>query len=289
MIVSRPLTYRRARPGDWAVISDLADHAQRVHTHLDWQPVNEWLGRQPFLLAMDGEAVVGALACPPDPPHVGWIRLLAVADSLPVGDVLRALWPPARADLEHQGARASAALAIEAWVSAPLEAQGFRKVNEVIVLRRRRGPTPDVWGGPIAGRLRRARDRDLAAIEAVDRLAFEPLWQISAQALRAALTQAYYATVVERDDRILGYQISTAGRGAGHLARLAVAPAAQGEGLGSVLVRDALRFFERRGAAEVTVNTQQDNSASLAVYRRFGFSPTGESYAALQITLAGQR
>ena len=75
----------------------------------------------------------------------------------------------------------------------------------------------------------------------------------------------------------------------GHLARLAVRPDAQRKGIGTALVRDMLWQFERRGAERVTVNTQEDNQASLTLYQKAGFELTGESYPVFQYFLHPDR
>jgi ribosomal protein S18 acetylase RimI-like enzyme len=71
----------------------------------------------------------------------------------------------------------------------------------------------------------------------------------------------------------------------GHLARLAVSPDFQGLGVGYNLLFDLLKQFQRRGARCVTVNTQHDNYASLALYQKVGFTPTGETYPIYQLPL----
>jgi ribosomal protein S18 acetylase RimI-like enzyme len=43
-----------------------------------------------------------------------------------------------------------------------------------------------------------------------------------------------------------------------------------------------LSQFDRRGAQAVTVNTQQDNIASLSLYQKAGFRRTGEEYPVYQ-------
>ncbi|MBI3362889.1 MAG: GNAT family N-acetyltransferase, partial [Chloroflexi bacterium] len=73
--------------------------------------------------------------------------------------------------------------------------------------------------------------------------------------------------------------------GGAHLARLAVSPDYQGQGIAAALVADAVSYFERSHADRLTVNTQQDNYASLAVYKRLGFAPTGEMFGAWQMSL----
>lgn len=64
----------------------------------------------------------------------------------------------------------------------------------------------------------------------------------------------------------------------GHLARLAVHPYAQRHHIAHGLVRQMLARFGRMGTHRVTVNTQSDNAASLALYRSMGFKLTGNTF-----------
>jgi ribosomal-protein-alanine N-acetyltransferase len=81
---------------------------------------------------------------------------------------------------------------------------------------------------------------------------------------------------------MIGYQISTASPMGGHLARLAVRPQYQKNGIGYALVKDALDQFKRRGTLRVTVNTQKDNAVSLSLYLKAGFQSVGEEYPVYQ-------
>jgi [ribosomal protein S18]-alanine N-acetyltransferase len=104
--------------------------------------------------------------------------------------------------------------------------------------------------------------------------------------LEHAFRQAAIATVAEKDGLLVGYQISTANHSGGHLARLAVHPGYQGKGVGYTILRDLLAQFERRGARHVTVNTQDDNTASISLYEKAGFIATGENYQVYECNLA---
>jgi ribosomal protein S18 acetylase RimI-like enzyme len=68
----------------------------------------------------------------------------------------------------------------------------------------------------------------------------------------------------------------------GHLARLATHPEYQRQGIGCAILRDLLIQFKQRGAARITVNTQEDNLASIALYENAGFMRTGETYPVYQ-------
>ncbi|MFM8320336.1 MAG: GNAT family N-acetyltransferase, partial [Chloroflexota bacterium] len=124
---------------------------------------------------------------------------------------------------------------------------------------------------------------DLAQVLEIDRAAFPLLWQNSYAYLELAFNQAAVAGLALLDGRPVGYQISTATALGGHLARLAVLPELHGHGIGYALTADLLEQFLQRGARSVTVNTQQNNAASLALYEKIGFLRTGEEYPIYQI------
>jgi ribosomal protein S18 acetylase RimI-like enzyme len=279
---------RPALPADHSLLSRLLRSTPHCHTHLDWQPPEAWLGTRPFYLAFDGNKIVGALAATPDPPDVGWVRL-AAAEGAEIGAVLDALWQVTRETLIEMRVSQIVSMMVDDWFVQHLARWGFAHYTNVVVLARRHGATklPATPGWPpILGlasaprvRLRPAKAGDLPAIAEVDNAAFTPPWQYSLNVVQQALAHADCATMAEMNGRIAGYQISSGGRQGGHLARLAVRPEYQGQGVGRALVSEVIRYFEKRNAPRITVNTQSDNESSLAVYRSLGFELTGESYA----------
>lgn len=104
------------------------------------------------------------------------------------------------------------------------------------------------------------------------------LWHNPIDTLRAAFSKALFASIAEGDRGIIGYQITTGERQRAHLARLAVTPAAQGHGIGRFLVGDLLTRLLDHGIGKLSVNTQSDNGSSLALYKKLGFTRTGEQY-----------
>ncbi len=66
---------RPATTEDQNALSGLLNFHGAIHRHLDWKPTMDWLGKQPFWLMESDHHLLGALAIPPDPPHVAWVRL----------------------------------------------------------------------------------------------------------------------------------------------------------------------------------------------------------------------
>ena len=98
-------------------------------------------------------------------------------------------------------------------------------------------------------KIRAMRDDDLEVIESIDHASFPPIWQNSLAGLRKAYHQTGIRTVAVKDDKIIGYQISTTMTIYGHLARLAVHPEYQEQGIGYGLVYDLLKQFNILGQA----------------------------------------
>jgi ribosomal-protein-alanine N-acetyltransferase len=208
------------------------------------------------------------------PGGASWLRLAALSDGV-APSVLEQLWDRTEASLQARNAWPVAALGLERWIEPHLRSWGFAQTNDVITLchRGKHHSQPPL----VTVRLRDASHHDLPAIARVDEAAFESLWRHDEADLAHAQVAAVIFVVAELEGNIVGYQLSTQHGLNGHLARLAVDPGVQGQGIGRGLVSSALTFFEQRGIREVTVNTQRDNLASQRLYRRTGFESTNHS------------
>ena len=170
-----------------------------------------------------------------------------------------------------------AALVIGKWFETLLKSNDFEFLQEIIVLK---------WDQNIPVKpqmeknlfIRQMEYEDLPAVKQLDNICFPPLWQFSSDALRNAFLNSGYATIVENENQIVGYQISTESLSSAHLARIAVDPFARGKSIGLNIITDMLSHFKKNNINHITVNTQQDNLASQSLYRKTGFFPTEERY-----------
>lgn len=278
----REMVIREAKLDDQRRLANLLHFGSHVHRHLDWRQPLDWIGYQPFDIAEQNGDIQGALACPPDPPNVAWIRLFAVSQGASAEQIWDHLWLGALEKLRNlNGPVNVAVIPLQSWFRRLVELSDFVHSHQVIVLSWKRKPIPAERPRP-GMVLRPMLLGDLVGVEKVDAAAFGGVWQNSRSCLEVAFRQSASATVAESDGRIVGYQISTATPVGGHLARLAVQPEFQGMSIGYNLLRDMLSQFERRGATQVTVNTQQNNEVSLSLYSKLGFERTGEEYPVYQ-------
>lgn len=256
-------------------LDDLLYRSYHVHMHLDWHEAGDWLSVHAGLgrLAWHDNRLAGLLVVS-EPLHCsGWVRLAAVDDAFPARPVLEAMWRALLPDLRAAGLQTVTALVARAWLEDHLASLGFAYDEDVVTMQRSGPPPPTT---PVAGlALRPTAVADLALMAAVDHAAFAPPWQLSLADLSQALRIASSGTVAVIDGALVGYQISTLYRDGAHLARLAVAPAVQGQGVGAALVTDVIERFAQRGIATMTVNTQASNQRSQRLYRRLGFHHNG--------------
>lgn len=282
MAIPAVLKPRSAGEEDRSRLANLLHFETYVHRHLDWRRPLDWLGYEPYLILESGGKLLSALACPPDPPGVAWIRLFATTTRFDPGEAWASLWPQTLAELRATSVAHAAAIPLQDWFRSIIEASNFSHTYNVVVLDwqpEERAPLSD---SKSSAKIRLMTEADISGVVDVDRQAFAPLWQNSKEAVKLALKQAGLATLIEEGGHILAFQISTRGSQGLHLARLATHPEHQGRGLALALVSDLQQRVLRRGENLLTVNTQDNNDPSLALYEKLGFNLTKERFPVYQ-------
>lgn len=288
MIAQARLLTRAVTPTDLHKLANLVHFEAFIHRHLDYRHPLDWISQQPFCVLERHGEIIAALACPPDPPKIAWIRLFAVSSHIPTKLAWQELWSFARGQLENNGnVTWAAALPMHSWFSSLLEKSSFSQ-SQCIALLRWDGDKPPEQKQPAPASIRPMTLDDMQAVQFIDHAAFTPVWQNSFSYLELGFRQAIIATVAESFGKLVGYQISIETPIGGHLSRLAIDPAHHGKGIGYALLHDLLTQFERRGVRAITVNTQKDNLASLSLYRKAGFRLTGEEYPFYQLALGAE-
>jgi ribosomal protein S18 acetylase RimI-like enzyme len=178
-------------------------------------------------------------------------------------------------------------MATQPWLMALLRGSGFSDSGKVIAYCQQ-----PLKSWPATGPMEHIvplRAEDLPAVEALDRAAFEPPWQMDPDALRETRARSLLAAALEREGRIAGYLMAVATAHGVHLTRLAVDPPAQGRGYGRALTAYALNYFYGKGAPWITVNTQSGNLRSRRLYLSMGFSEMQETYPVVRIDLQPEK
>jgi ribosomal protein S18 acetylase RimI-like enzyme len=217
---------------------------------------------------------------------VAWVRLFVNSGRIPVQDSWKLLFEKVFSDLLQKRKFVIAAIVLQEWLRELLISSGFSSHQSIVMLERdggiatRKPLPPEIT-------LRAMMPYDLPSVADVDASAFELLWQNTYPVLERAYPQAVWPTVAEMEGQLIGYQLSTRNPLGVHLARLAVRPAMQGNGLGYALVADLAEQAGGHGINHLTVNTQSDNGISLTLYQHLGFRETGDRYQVYELHLLG--
>jgi len=188
-----------------------------------------------------------------------------------------------RERLRRQGFREVVTAAVGPSERDMFTADGFTDREQLHLLRhdlKTHMPEPPTK----AHAIRRGTRRDHPGVLAVDQATFDDFWQLDEDGLREAIdaTPVSRLRVVRgRDTMIIGYTVAGRSGEHGYLQRLAVAPSAQGTGLGAALVSDTLHWLRRRGSTVAWVNTQEANASALRLYERLGFEPAAHRLTVL--------
>jgi ribosomal protein S18 acetylase RimI-like enzyme len=281
MTVRRNIAVRRARPGDWLAIDALNRSARRKLPLLWWW--EEHLGDDLFVLVEQEGLVVGSLFVWPDESPVAWVRSAGLDDALDVDDWLDLTLPAVLDRLRDRGARKLAWMDYNGWAGPHLETHGFQVLTDVITLAKFDRALPSASAAGI--HIRPVSSADISAVAAVDQAAFTPHWWHSATTIRRRAAAASCFVIAKTENEVVGYAEGESHPPSAHLNRIAVHPAHQGHGIGTLLLADAVRTFWQSGAERVTLNTQNDNHHSQQLYCRFGFEPTGHVTTAWELQL----
>jgi [ribosomal protein S18]-alanine N-acetyltransferase len=276
-MVTLGLQVRPAVVADQQQISNLIFFENNVHRHLDWHAPLDWLGSKNYWVLEDRRRITAALACPQDPPGIAWLRLFVHASHLSGSEAWSPLWEAACAEIQSQGGATIGAISLYGWLQNILRENNFQ-IKQSIVMLEWFNQSVELSPLPAGVIIRRMVTNDLGQVVETDASAFAPFWRNSYDALQKALSQALFATVAEKDGQIIGYQLSTSNPLGAHLARLAVRNEAQGQGIGRALLTELLIQVRNHRLERLTVNTQDDNATSLALYQKTGFIRTGEQF-----------
>lgn len=267
-----PLTRQHAEP-----LEDLIFQSYLAHSHFDWHSPLAWLKDAPHgpaYVAWRGQRMIGALALSAPLGGASWVRLVVFHhEVVDEAAILVKLWEAVLAEVAAYGIEAVYILITHSWLYGDLEELGFRPHEQIITLQRTGETLPLQRASSVT--VRALNEADIPAVVTVDNSAFVPPWQMTHDDLYHARRITLAASGAFLDGGLVGYQMTTHHHYTGHLARLAVAPALQGHGVAHALLQDLLQRLFTHKIFTLSVNTQETNHRSQAVYQRFGFLRTG--------------
>jgi ribosomal protein S18 acetylase RimI-like enzyme len=278
------MALRDLRPSDEDSIRRILDTSEYVHYHFELHRLGRLLERYP---------AVGAFSVPSGPlgrvsggtlqafllinwlaPPSAWLGGFGVTWSQ--GERFEEYLDPLLAKLIEEvmahGARAlyySGGDIDNDWLGDTLARRGFMLTSLLRSYDKTDFAIPSEGNTRI--RVRPFTPDDLPGVLDVELACFETLWQRdAADFLDVAETYPYFV-VAEDESGILGYQFNVVDAVTGYLVRIAAHPRAWGMGVGTRLMAEAVRYFERRRVWKIVLNTEEENYRAHALYEWFGF------------------
>jgi ribosomal-protein-alanine N-acetyltransferase len=119
------------------------------------------------------------------------------------------------------------------------------------------------------------RRKDLGAVLAIEQAVFPEPWsrRLFEDELAQRTSRSYRTAWVGRD--VAGFAGQMFIDDETHVNNIAVRPADQGRGLGTLLLADLVHHALERGIRHLTLECRVGNEPALALYGRFGLAPVG--------------
>lgn len=275
---------RDLRASDEDSIRRILDTSEYVHYHFDLEQLSHMLDRYP---------AVGAYSVPPGPlgrisggtlqafllvnwlvPPSAWLGGFGVtwSQGQRFEEYLDALLAQLVRRVAERGAQSlyySGGDIDNDWLGDSLMQRGFSLVSLLRSYDKTDFSIPTE--GNTSVRVRSFTPEDVPGVLAVEQACFATLWQRDAADFLDVAESYPYFVVAEDEHGIVGYQFNAVDALTGYLVRIAVHPRAWGTGVGTRLMAEAVRYFERRHVWRIVLNTEEDNHRAHALYEWFGF------------------
>jgi ribosomal-protein-alanine N-acetyltransferase len=136
---------------------------------------------------------------------------------------------------------------------------------------------PTLIDGDIRYFIRRMQEGDLAAVLAIEAMSFSNPWSDNTFRGEIQNTSISFPFVVVRrpGEEVVAYIVFWQVRDDVQVNNIAVHPDCRGLGIGEALMQFAVAKVRGRGAAFMTLEVRQSNTAALALYKKFGFEILG--------------
>ena len=164
------------------------------------------------------------------------------------------------------------------WFTDILVGVGFQPQGTIIGLQR--ATKLPVARTPQLATLQRLQRSDIATVQLIDAQAFDYEWRkndFEIQQLFNADTIAFHAIVAGTS---VGYAIAVVHDHGSllHIVRIAVQPAWRRQGIAQQLLTAIISYGQQIDTDQISLNTQYDNHAALALYHQNGFTQTSDRH-----------
>lgn len=279
----KPTITRAIRPTDTPDLIHMINMAWRVFIRIPAAELPSRIKTLAGFLAEDHLGLRGFILYQAQRNKIAVIIAATLRDTWGVQPYLDLLLPPVEQESQNRGLGGLAYVGQENWLSEALAQRQFRRREWIVTYERTTASSPPAPPSPAT--IRTAHYKDLPTLLALDTQIFADIWHKSVEDFNQALINADTFLVAEIDNRIVGYAWCELHRRHAHLTRLAVHPERQGEGIGAQLLHQVIITMLAKNVDQITLNTQESNTRSRTLYKRFGFVDVGQRMPLLWKTL----
>ena len=270
-------TSRRARPltiDDLSLVTRLLRTSEYVYQRFTLEELPALLQHYPAVGALEGHTLHGFLLSQTVNAPSAWLGGFGVnwTESRAYISLLDTLLEAIIPLLASRGVRHlhySGNDMHDDWLRDVLLTRGFRPFRLLYAYDKFDFSIPSPGNQQV--KIRPFEPRDLPAILAIEQACFEDFWRYDARSFEDIAATHPYFVVAELNGNVVGYQYNALDSEYGYLVRIAVHPRAEGRGVGSRLMVEAIRYFQRARVAKIVLNTEESNTRAQALYEWFGF------------------
>ncbi|RVU37370.1 ribosomal-protein-alanine N-acetyltransferase [Rheinheimera riviphila] len=125
-----------------------------------------------------------------------------------------------------------------------------------------------------AATIRSATLADAPAMLAIEQAATSHPWTL--KLFESCFGDRYFNFVLEQQNQICGFYIGEFVAGEASLFDICIAPTAQGQGFGRLLLEHFINEADRREAFECWLEVRESNSKAITLYQKAGFHQIGK-------------
>jgi len=267
------------RPSQEFPLSELRRLANPPHVayiHLDWLAPEERLMDDSTFALEKEKQLYAILGLTPETKNFAWLRFFFSLQDGKHQEHFSDLLSYGKKWLAGNKVNALYSLSHQEWFENLLIRNGFEKNNQIITLTTSKPILHPYDCDP--NLIQSVSQEDVPPISKLDAQCFSDPWQLNEASLRHCIAGANSATCIKLDGQAVAYQVSHVVFDHIHIARLAVHPDHRGKGYALSLLSDLIAESKNSGDYVFSVNTQQDNHSSLALYQSLGFRSHQESF-----------
>ena len=266
----RPATCRDRLALTWLLATSRWRHQSRGH-----ESVTQLLSQEPSVLWLRHGAVHGALLASLYRRPVATVRILTVRSRPDRERFLDLALPLLETRLSRVGMKWLSFYGCADWLAQEIAVRGYRLKDRVVSYEKTGLDSQPPGDRQVL--VRSATPDDVAQVMILDKMAFEPFWQLNEGIISRRVYECPCFLVAELEGFLVGYLLAEQRDQRAYISRLAVAPAARRRGIGTCLIREALGPMRGQGLVQALVNTQQSNLRARRLYEKLGFQLTGET------------